>query len=781
VDRAGREAVGVSDTITVEAAAPAGTLKLAILFHANQTLNYQGDTANDLCFNGLVSVCRQHPASRFMMHFSGSLLHDLLWFDYRHSPSTIEMLRAGAADGQFEIVGSTYAQNVPYATHMWDNDVQVKAQREVIETALGVVPVTFWNAERCWKQQLVPLIADNGYTGTWVETHIIYDSGTSAPEHALRKTRIGDSEVLVFNDDGQIVGLLDYAIDTGETADLVDYLAWLHGEDTYRDFILCYCQDMETSGLWDYEWGQDPQEDWDNFDHVLDVLEGLEWLEIVTLRDYLGDHRATEMLVPIVDGQANWMVGPSQGAGYDDWFDYNENSPLLAFYRDFYTTVRERIQQVSYNVDPLSAAGRLVHHAHRHFAAHQFEFGCINCGDYYCQDYHKLETVEATCLAVEYAVEPVASPEIVIRDANGDSIADIVLVTPTDLFVFSAYGGRLLYWFDLVRGEEIVGNELFMWGYYYIGWREFYSGGNYNDDFHYTIDYEWNAPHQYPAAAPFQRFYRLRKKCFSEFFSFGGAQVDNLVNDELGVAVIDDTVRFTFSSSDFDFVKSFYPSAGGLSAAYEITNKQGITQDYTHRVENSFSPSLVAAMDHGRGSLMYTDGPDTSSAIGPGTAGVTNVYSGTTIDYLFSPEPDALSGTREIFAIQLSPEYSYSLGSGQSRRYGFSLVKEVETAVDDQGGTPRYRNGLEQNFPNPFNPSTTVGYSVGARGRVRISIYDVSGRLVRTLYDEVREPGAYSIVWDGRNDAGRAVGSGIYFCRMESGQYAASRKLILMR
>jgi hypothetical protein len=301
-DLAGHAAPDARDTISIDSAAPAGKLKLIILFHANQTLNYQGDTANDVCFNGLTKVLREHPGSRFMMHFSGSLIHDLLWYDFRHTPSTTDMLRAGAADGQFEIVGSTYAQNIPYSTHMWDNDVQVKAQREVIETGIHTNPVSFWNAERCWKQQLVPLIADNGYSATWVETHIIYNTGTSVPEHAVRKTRLGEKELIIFNDDGDIIGMLDYAIDTGNTDDLVGYLSWLHDQDTYRDFAVCYCQDAEATGLWDYEHGSDPQDDWDNLDHVLDVLEALDWLEITTFENYLVKHHPTEMLYSIYDG-----------------------------------------------------------------------------------------------------------------------------------------------------------------------------------------------------------------------------------------------------------------------------------------------------------------------------------------------------------------------------------------------------------------------------------------------------------------------------------------------
>jgi flagellar hook assembly protein FlgD len=780
-DLAGHESGLVTGPITVTASAPAGALNLVILFHANQTLNYQGNTADDVCFNGLLAVLRRHPASKFMLHFSGSLIHDLLWFDVGRSPSTVDMLRAGAADGQFEIVGSTYAQNIPYSTDNWDNDVQIKTQREVIEKALTANPTSFWNAERCWKQQLVPLIAGNGYDATWVETHIINDSGTSVPEHALRKTRLGDDELAIFNDDGEFTGLLDYAIDSGSTSELVSYLTYLHSQDTYRDFVICYCEDAEATGLWDYEGGNDPQSNWDNLDHVLDVLESLGWVKITTFHEYLASHQPTEMLYPIVDGQGSWMIGPSRQAGYDDWFDYNERSPLLAFYRDFFATWRERIRGAAGNVIPQSAADNLVRHAYRSLAAHQFEFGCIGCGSLYCQDYQKLETVEATCLAIEYAKSPVSSTQVHLRDADGDSIEDVVLVTPRSLYVFSPHGGRLLYWFDLEKGEELVGNELFMWGYYYLPYREYYSGPGYNDDYHYMVDYQWNAPHQYAAAQPYERSYGIRKKALNDFFSFDGeAPVENLLNDELTTAVIDDTIRFTFSSTDFTFVKSCFDSGMGLEVRYRITNNGGGSRQFDHRVENSFSPSLLDAMDYGRESLTYINGTDTSSTIGVDTRGVMNVHSGTKILYSFDEEPSSLSGRRDVFALQLNPEYSFALGVGQSRRYGYALTAEVVTDGGDHP-PPKYNYHLYQNYPNPFNPATTIRYDVPADGSVTLRIYDVDGRLVRTLVNAAQKAGQRSVRWDGTNDEGRSVASGIYFCIMKAPGFANARKLVVLR
>jgi flagellar hook assembly protein FlgD len=780
IDLAGTASAEVSGNVVVDTSAPEGKLKLAVLFHANQTLNYQGDTANDVCFNGLLSVLRAHPASKFMIHFSGSLLNDLQWFSYRHSPSTIDMLRAGSTDGQFEIVGSTYAQNIPYSTADWDNDVQIKAHREVIDRALGARPTTFWNAERCWTQRLVPLLAGNGYDATWVETHIIDDSGTLVPEHALRKTSLGEDETIVFNDDGEFTGLLDYAIDSGDTSPLVSYLSALHAQDTYRDFVVCYCEDAEATGLWDYENGGNPQSNWDNLDHVLDVLESLGWVELTTFGDYLAANRPTEMLSPIVDGQANWMVGPSQQAGYADWFDYNENSPLLAFYRGFYAARRARIQGAAEGVVPQSAADRLIHHAERSFAAHQFEFGCIGCGSMYCQDYQKLETVEAACLAAEYAKSPVAGTQILTKDANGDGVDDVVIATPGDLFVLSPTGGRLLYWFDLAKGEELVGNELFMWGYYYLPWGEHFTGG-YNDDYHYTVDFEWDAPYHVPAAVPYQRVYGIRKKGLNDFLSVAGVPQESLLDGALATAIDADTVRFSLTTPDITFVKSCYPAGGGLAVRYDVHNNRAYPLAIAHRVENSLSPSLIEAMDYGRESLKYTSGADTTSTVVPGTRGVTNVATGTRMLFSFAEVPDSLTGRGDVFALQLNPHYVSAIPAGGSRRYGFAVEAEVVTGVDDPVPPAGGVNRLHPNFPNPFNPETTIRYDLSAGGPVSLRIYDSAGRLVRTLFEGRDTAGSKTARWDGTNDLGRPVASGIYFCRLSGPGFGRTHKLVLVR
>jgi len=88
---------------------------------------------------------------------------------------------------------------------------------------------------------------------------------------------------------------------------------------------------------------------------------------------------------------------------------------------------------------------------------------------------------------------------------------------------------------------------------------------------------------------------------------------------------------------------------------------------------------------------------------------------------------------------------------------------------------------LSRNYPNPFNPETSLRYELPKGDVVRISIYSSSGQLVRMLEDGYRAAGTYVVGWDGTDDRGFAVASGVYLCRMEAGSFAAVRKVLLMK
>lgn len=89
---------------------------------------------------------------------------------------------------------------------------------------------------------------------------------------------------------------------------------------------------------------------------------------------------------------------------------------------------------------------------------------------------------------------------------------------------------------------------------------------------------------------------------------------------------------------------------------------------------------------------------------------------------------------------------------------------------------------IEQNFPNPFNPSTTVRFSIPTNKNISLNVYDVNGQLVKRLIDnQTMRQGSYEYVWDGTNAAGSKVASGTYFCRLEWGNFAKSIKMLLVK
>jgi hypothetical protein len=113
------------------------------------------------------------------------------------------------------------------------------------------------------------------------------------------------------------------------------------------------------------------------------------------------------------------------------------------------------------------------------------------------------------------------------------------------------------------------------------------------------------------------------------------------------------------------------------------------------------------------------------------------------------------------------------------------ILRFLRNDVDDPIGAVNVmsaKNALKQNYPNPCNPTTTIDYSIKERGHVSLQIYDVSGRLVRTLVDEVQEPShVRPITWDGRSHLGNTVSSGVYFCRLVTKGFTQTNKLLVLK
>ena len=117
--------------------------------------------------------------------------------------------------------------------------------------------------------------------------------------------------------------------------------------------------------------------------------------------------------------------------------------------------------------------------------------------------------------------------------------------------------------------------------------------------------------------------------------------------------------------------------------------------------------------------------------------------------------------------------YWYRLGAVDRDGEFFSLAQMVLA--------PPRESELYQNYPNPFNPETTLSFYIPEAQHVRLVIYDVLGKQVRSLLEENMQYGGHEVLWDGTNDKGELVGSGVYFYRLVAGKNVFTRKLTLLK
>jgi hypothetical protein len=113
------------------------------------------------------------------------------------------------------------------------------------------------------------------------------------------------------------------------------------------------------------------------------------------------------------------------------------------------------------------------------------------------------------------------------------------------------------------------------------------------------------------------------------------------------------------------------------------------------------------------------------------------------------------------------------------------ILRWFQNILDDPVGIDpvAFENSLSDNYPNPFNPTTTIKYSIAGRGHVSLKIYNAAGQLVRTLVDDMQAPtqNGFSKIWNGLNNQGQPVSSGVYFYKLVTTNFTQTKKMVLLK
>jgi hypothetical protein len=238
----------------------------------------------------------------------------------------------------------------------------------------------------------------------------------------------------------------------------------------------------------------------------------------------------------------------------------------------------------------------------------------------------------------------------------------------------------------------------------------------------------------------------------------------------------------------------------------ELTSTPGdpIGADETFTIQGSYPDELKLSTTYVGGQVIYTYSASGTSLDRWDTEQETREFyekQGKTWDSRYWPMapigPDDAAGIRYVGTTHASVYFSFNFNYIQEPArqaavldralnwLGTATAFSGALAGHPQGDTPEIPDKLSlgRNYPNPFNPVTRIDIGIpnGASARVSLKVYNVQGQLVRTVFEGTKTPGFHTLEWDGRNNRGVSVSSGVYFARLEAARTTLTRKMILLK
>lgn len=264
----------------------------------------------------------------------------------------------------------------------------------------------------------------------------------------------------------------------------------------------------------------------------------------------------------------------------------------------------------------------------------------------------------------------------------------------------------------------------------------------------------------------------VKAQTFSLKYSFDTTSEIDIVGDIDGDGYNEFVGSFGYQSDTQPDTTIFYSGADG-SKKYTIINKGSII---TKGVYPRYNPSMIDFNGNGVKDY-FSYGDNAIFIIDPSTSEVLFQYQGK-----FSPS------SISVFVGDFDNDNKVDiLISDDDNTYGHSLTTNSiystdvsVTAINFEGNSIATSYKLYNNYPNPFNPSTTIKYQISEPGLATINIYDIRGALVRKISQQHSSSGNYSVIWDGRNNFGEMVSSNVYFYQLVINNHQDVKKMIML-
>ena len=271
---------------------------------------------------------------------------------------------------------------------------------------------------------------------------------------------------------------------------------------------------------------------------------------------------------------------------------------------------------------------------------------------------------------------------------------------------------------------------------------------------------------------------------------------DYIVGSLPGTSIVINEINYNSADNEFDpddWVELYNPTSETISIGLWEFKDENDDHVFTIAEDVSLAPDqyLVLCKDGAAFTALFPDVSNYVGDLGFGLSGDGELIrlfdsSGVLVDAVeyddsdpWPEEPDGNGPTLEL----INPNVDNALAENWSASSGYgspgSLNSSYMSNEDEVLTSTEFI--LNYNYPNPFNPVTTISYKLPQAALVRMTIYDLLGRQVKTLINKTQDTGYKSVIWDATNDYGKPVSAGVYLYQIQAGNFVQSRKMVLLK
>ena len=272
---------------------------------------------------------------------------------------------------------------------------------------------------------------------------------------------------------------------------------------------------------------------------------------------------------------------------------------------------------------------------------------------------------------------------------------------------------------------------------------------------------------------------------------------DYIVGSLLGTSIVINEINYNSADNEFDpddWVELYNPTSETISIGLWEFKDENDDHVFTIAEDVSLAPDqyLVLCKDGAAFTALFPDVSNYVGDLGFGLSGGGELIrlfdsSGVLVDAVeyddFSPWPEAADGNGPTLEL-INPSLDNALAESWSASTGNGSPGAINTSYltnDDEDFILPTEFIVHNNFPNPFNPTTTISYELPKNSFVNIIIYDLLGREVKVLVSGELVSGFHEIIWDGKDNFGRSVGAGVYFYLIKAGEFRQMKKMVLLK